>query len=35
MKFFTPPCEPGDHGRMAVEIVDDRWVESLRIVELA
>ena len=29
------PFEPGDHGRAAVKIVDDRGVESLKIVELA
>ena len=29
------PFEPGEHGRAAVKIVDDRGVESLRIVELA
>ena len=28
------PFEPGEHGRAAVKIVDDRGVESLRIVEL-
>ena len=29
------PFEPGEHGRAAVKIVDDRGVESLKIVELA
>ncbi|MCY4397961.1 MAG: site-specific DNA-methyltransferase [Gemmatimonadetes bacterium] len=29
------PFEPGKHGRAAVKIVDDRGVESLKIVELA
>ena len=29
------PFEPGGHGRAAVKIVDDRGVESLKIVELA
>ena len=29
------PFEPGDHRRAAVKIVDDRGVESLKIVELA
>ena len=29
------PVEPGEHGRAAVKIVDDRCVESLKIVELA
>jgi adenine-specific DNA-methyltransferase len=28
------PFEPGDHERAAVKIVDDRGIESLRIVEL-
>ena len=28
------PFEPGEHGRAAVKIVDDRGVESLKIVEL-
>ena len=38
MRFPAPvslPFEPGDHGRPAVKIVDDRGVESLKIVELA
>ncbi|MYF87744.1 MAG: site-specific DNA-methyltransferase, partial [Rhodospirillaceae bacterium] len=29
------PFEPGEHGRAAVKIVDDRGVESLKIVEFA
>ena len=29
------PFEPGEHGRAAVKIVDDRGVESLKIVELS
>ena len=29
------PFEPGEHRRAAVKIVDDRGVESLKIVELA
>ena len=29
------PFEPGEHGRAAVKIVDDRGGESLKIVELA
>ena len=29
------PFKPGEHGRAAVKIVDDRGVESLKIVELA
>ena len=29
------PLKPGEHGRAAVKIVDDRGVESLKIVELA
>ena len=29
------PFEPGEHGRAAVKIVDDRGVESLRIMELS
>ena len=29
------PFEAGEHGRAAVKIVDDRGVESLKIVELA
>ena len=28
------PFEPGEHGRAAIKIVDDRGVESLKIVEL-
>ena len=28
------PFEPGDHGQAAVKIVDDRGIESLKIVEL-
>ncbi|TVQ53256.1 MAG: hypothetical protein EA377_08490, partial [Phycisphaerales bacterium] len=28
------PFEPGKHGRVAVKIVDDRGIESLRVVEL-
>lgn len=28
------PFEPGEHGRVAVKIVDDRGIESLRIVEV-
>ena len=28
------PFEPGEHGRAAVKIIDDRGIESLRIVEL-
>jgi adenine-specific DNA-methyltransferase len=28
------PFERGGHGRIAVKIVDDRGIESLRIVEL-
>ena len=28
------PFQPGDHGRAAVKIVDDRGIESLKIVEL-
>ena len=28
------PFEPGEHGRAAVKIVDDRGIESLKIVEL-
>jgi adenine-specific DNA-methyltransferase len=29
------PFEPGEHKRIAVKIVDDRGIESLRIVEVA
>ncbi len=28
------PFEPGEHGRIAVKIVDDRGIESLRILEV-
>ena len=28
------PFEAGEHGRAAVKIVDDRGIESLKIVEL-
>ena len=28
------PFEPGDHKRVAVKIIDDRGIESLKIVEL-
>ena len=28
------PFEPGEHGRAAVKIVDDRGIESLKIVEI-
>ena len=28
------PFEPGEHGRAAVKIVDDRGIESLKIVEM-
>ena len=28
------PFEPGEHGRAAVKIVDDRGIESLKIVEV-
>lgn len=28
------PCESGEHGRAAVKIVDDRGVESLKVLEL-
>ena len=28
------PFQPGDHGRAAVKIVDDRGIESLKVVEL-
>ena len=31
---FTLPFEKGKYGRAAVKIVDDRGIESLRIVEL-
>lgn len=27
-------CEPGHHGRVAVRIVDDRDIESLRVIEV-
>lgn len=27
------PFEPGEHGRVAVKIVDDRGIESLKIIE--
>jgi adenine-specific DNA-methyltransferase len=27
------PFEPGEHRRVAVKIVDDRGIESLRIIE--
>ena len=29
------PFEPGDHKRVAVKIIDDRGIESLKIVELS
>ncbi|WP_058868412.1 hypothetical protein [Chloracidobacterium thermophilum] len=29
------PFEPGEHKRIAVKIVDDRGIESLKVVELA
>ncbi len=29
------PFEPGDHRRVAVKIIDDRGIESLKIVEVA
>jgi adenine-specific DNA-methyltransferase len=29
------PFEPGEHKRIAVKIVDDRGIESLKIVELS
>ena len=32
---WSLPFEPGEHGRAAVKIVDDRGIESLKIVELA
>ena len=28
------PFEPGEHGRIAIKIIDDRGIESLRVVEL-
>ena len=28
------PFEPGEHGRAAVKIVDDRGIESLKIVDI-
>ena len=28
------PFEPGDHKRVAVKIIDDRGIESLKIVEV-
>ena len=28
------PFEPGDHGRVAVKIVDDRGIESLKVIEV-
>ena len=28
------PFEPGDHKRLAVKIVDDRGIESLKILEV-
>ncbi len=28
------PFDPVDHNRAAVKIIDDRWIESLRIVEV-
>ena len=28
------PFEPGEYGRTAVKIVDDRGIESLKIVEI-
>ena len=28
------PFEPGDHKRVAVKIIDDRRIESLKIVEI-
>jgi len=28
------PFKPGEHGRIAVKIVDDRGVESLRVLEV-
>ena len=29
------PFAPGEHGRIAVKIVDDRGIESLKVVEVA
>jgi adenine-specific DNA-methyltransferase len=29
------PFEPGEHERVAVKIVDDRGIESLRILDIA
>ncbi|GIW16004.1 MAG: hypothetical protein KatS3mg063_1857 [Tepidiforma sp.] len=29
------PFEPGEHRRIAVKIVDDRGIESLKVMELA
>jgi adenine-specific DNA-methyltransferase len=29
------PFAPGEHGRLAIKIIDDRGIESLRIVALA
>ena len=29
------PFAPGAHGRVAVKIVDDRGIESLKILEIA
>ena len=28
------PFEPSEHGRVAVKIVDDRGVESLKVIQL-
>ena len=28
------PFEPGEHGRIAIKIIDDRGIESLKVVEL-
>ncbi len=28
------PCEPGEHKRIAVKIVDDRGIESLKVIQL-
>ena len=28
------PFDPGDHGRVAVKIVDDRGIESLKVIEV-
>lgn len=30
----SPPFEAGDHGKVAIKIVDDRGIESLKIVSL-